>query len=98
MSLNRKTETGVEVDMVADTMRTAKGNAPQTTKDNVATWWVDNSQGQGFGRFICAGLAVKEMSIFDHPEIPGKKQGKMVFEIEVMKGEWLHYCVPLISD
>ena len=74
------------MDEVAKTIRGAKGNAPQEAKDLIAQWWVANAQGQGFGRSICQRLDVTDMQLFDNPEVPGKKEARMVFEIDVQKG------------
>lgn len=76
------------LDSVAETIRSAKGNVSQEHKDLIAHWWVSNSQGQGFGRSVCASLVITEMHVFDNPEVRGKKEARMVFEIDVKKGEY----------
>lgn len=72
--------------VVSSSIRAAKGNVPQELKDLIAQWWTENAQGQGFGRSICEKLFVSEMQLFDNPEIPGKKEARIVFEIDVQKG------------
>ena len=72
--------------VVSSTIRAAKGNVPQELKDLVAQWWLQNAQGQGFGRPICEKLFVTEMQLFDNPEVPGKKEARVVFEIDVQEG------------
>ena len=74
------------MDVVANTIRGAKGNVSQEVKDLIAKWWVANAQGQGFGRSICERLVITDMQLFDNPEVPGKKEARMLFEIEVQKG------------
>lgn len=83
--MSEKTHTS-KLDKVADTIRAAKGNVSQEHKDLIAHWWVSNSQGQGFGRSVCEKLEVTDMQVFDNPEVPGKKETRMLFEIEVQRG------------
>ncbi|KIP10374.1 hypothetical protein PHLGIDRAFT_101272 [Phlebiopsis gigantea 11061_1 CR5-6] len=71
--------------VVSSTIRAAKGNVPQELKDLIAHWWLENAQGQGFGRPICEKLFVSEMQLFDNPEVPGKKEARVVFEIDVQE-------------
>ena len=82
----------VNIDLVADTIRAAKGNVPQQTKDTVALWWLEKTRGHGFARPLCARLVVSEMSTSVNLEAPGKKFGRMVFETAVMPGEFLVAC------
>ena len=69
------------------TMRTAKGNVSQQTRDLVAGWWHEHTLGNGFGATILNQLEVTDMSVFDNAEIPGKKEGKIVYEVDVTQSE-----------
>ena len=86
-------ETKFGTDMVAYTLRRAKGNVLQSTKDATANFWVEHRQGEGFGRFLVSRLAVTEMSIFSNPETPRKKDGLIVFEIDVAQGMQSIYII-----
>lgn len=74
------------MERLADTVLVARGNAPQAAKDAIAAWWKANSDGQGFARTTCSQIVATDMSLFENPEIPGKKEARMLFEVEVTKG------------
>jgi acyl-coenzyme A thioesterase 13 len=80
-------ESPARYDMVDKTLRIAKGNVSQKTKDMLADWWVKNCQTQGFCGSILAKLEVVEASVFENAEIPSKKDGKIAFEVDVTRGE-----------
>lgn len=75
-----------DMDLVARTMRAAPGNVPAHVKDVVATWWSDNSQGQGFARAVCARLETTHVELFGNPEVPRKQEGRIIFETDVTRG------------
>lgn len=70
----------------ADTVVDARGNAPHAVKAAMARWWRANADHQGFARPTCAQLVAVEVALFDNPEVPGRTEARMVFELEVTKG------------
>lgn len=70
---------------LADSMRSAKGNASPETRDMLAKWWASLSPTAGFAQPICDRLHATEMVMADHA-LPGKKDAKVVFEIDVREG------------
>lgn len=76
---------------LADSMRTAKGNASPETRDMLAKWWASLSPTAGFAQPICDRLHATEMVMADHA-LPGKKDAKVVFEIDVREGMLSFSC------
>ncbi|THG97003.1 hypothetical protein EW026_g4925 [Hermanssonia centrifuga] len=68
-------------------MRSAKGNVPQSIKDSLAEWYSGAADLHRFAAPIARRLEATEMSVYDKTEEPGKKEAKMVFEIDVTEGE-----------
>ncbi|KAJ3550417.1 hypothetical protein NM688_g5083 [Phlebia brevispora] len=69
--------------LTASTIRTAKGNVTQETKDALSRWYSGAIGSQGFAREVSARLEATELSVYDKPEESGKKEAKVVFEIDV---------------
>lgn len=74
--------------LLGPTMRSAKGNVPQSIKDSLAEWYSGAAELQRFAAPIARRLEATEMSVYDKTEEPGKKEAKMVFEIDVTEGEY----------
>ena len=68
------------------TIRAAKGNIPQKDKDELAEWFSGATERQGFARSIAKRLEATEMNVYEKPEEPGKKEAKLVFELDVTEG------------
>ncbi|PSR78328.1 hypothetical protein PHLCEN_2v7450 [Hermanssonia centrifuga] len=69
--------------LLGPTMRSAKGNVPQSIKDSLAEWYSGAADLHRFAAPIARRLEATEMSVYDKTEEPGKKEAKMVFEIDV---------------
>lgn len=68
-------------------IHTAKGNIPQDARDALAEWYAGATERQGFAKAIAKRLETTEMSVHDKSEEPGKKEARMVFEIDVKEGQ-----------
>lgn len=75
------------MDILERSMKDAKGNVPQELRDLGANWWAASRARQVFAKPICSRLEVTEALIFENDDTPGRKEGRLVFEIVVTRGE-----------
>ena len=75
------------MDTLEKSLRTAKGNVQQELLNIGADWWIKSGKSQGFARSICSSLEATEAHVFDNAEAPGKREGRLTFEINVTQGE-----------
>ncbi|GJE97120.1 PaaI family thioesterase [Phanerochaete sordida] len=73
------------MDTLERSMRSARGNVPQELKDIGADWWVGAKPGQVFARAICERLEVTEARVLEDGGVPGRREGRLVFEIDVTR-------------
>ena len=64
-----------------------KGNVPDEDKRQLARWYAGAVERQGFARDIAKRLEATEMSVYDKAEEPGKKEARLVFELDVQEGK-----------
>ncbi|EKM51537.1 uncharacterized protein PHACADRAFT_261738, partial [Phanerochaete carnosa HHB-10118-sp] len=73
------------MDILEKSMRDAKGNVPQELRDLNVKWWRASRATQVFAKPICSRLEVTEALIFENNDTPGRKEGRLVFEIVVTR-------------
>ncbi|GJE97118.1 PaaI family thioesterase [Phanerochaete sordida] len=72
------------MDTLERSFRNAPGNVPQELKDLEADWWArDREMGQSFARGIMSRLQVTEANILEDASLPGRREARLVFEIDV---------------
>ncbi len=73
---------------LARTLRTARGSASQEAKEYVADWYGSGSPRQ-YIYPILSRMEATDIDVLDIPEVPAKKQGRIIFEIDVEEGMYL---------
>ncbi|KAI0825809.1 HotDog domain-containing protein [Irpex lacteus] len=69
---------------LARTLRTARGSASQEAKEYVADWYGSGSPRQ-YIYPILSRMEATDIDVLDILEVPGKKQGRIIFEIDVQE-------------
>ena len=68
------------------TLRTARGSASPEAKLHVSRWYGSKGVEDQFMYAIVARLEATDLDVFDVPEQPGKKQARIIYELDVKKG------------
>ena len=77
--------------MFVKTLPLAKSNISTDKRDLLATWYASKVKDQGFMREETRRLEATEVFLFDSPDQPGRKEAKLVCELDVTHGEFC-YC------
>lgn len=73
---------------VYESMRNAKGNVSPEMRNKIAGWYRKGGEKNYFIHDILSRMEMTEMTIFDTPDEPTKKQGRVVFELDIELGEY----------
>ncbi|KAI0092119.1 HotDog domain-containing protein [Irpex rosettiformis] len=64
-------------------LRAARGNASPEAKEYVAKWYGGSGNSRQYIFPILSRMEATDVDVIDIPDIPGKKQGRIVFELSV---------------
>lgn len=74
------------MDTFESSLRGAPGNVPQEVRNLGADWWAAARKARdGFAMPIFSRLQVTEARVVDNADIQGRKEGRLVLEIEVAR-------------
>lgn len=73
------------------TLRTARGSASPEAKQYVAKWYGGKGSSKQYIYPILSRMEATDIDVIDIADVPGKKQGRIVFELDVLEGA----CCPL---
>ena len=72
--------------MFAKTLPTTKSNISVENKDTIASWYISGVENQGFIKAQTRRLEVTEAHVFDTEGQPGRKEARLVCELDVTHG------------
>ena len=78
--------------ILGQSLRTARGTASAEAKEYVAGWYGAKGNSRQYIYPILSRMEATDVDVIEISEVPGKKQGRIMFEVDVQEGVYCTSC------